>query len=73
MPREMTNKLYDLVDEGVLTWEQIGKAALSYMSERDVADMAETEGFVEEYDEEDDEDDGQPTEMEEWHSFDPDC
>jgi hypothetical protein len=69
MPREMTNKLYDLVDEGVLTWEQIGKAALSYMSESSVADMAETEGFVEEYDE----DDGQPTEYEEWMSFDPDC
>lgn len=67
--REMTYKLYDLVDEGVLTWEQIGKAALGYMSESDVADMAETEGFVEvEY-----EDDGQPTELEEWMDFDPDC
>jgi hypothetical protein len=73
MPREMTNKLYDLVDEGVLTWEQIGKAALSYMSERDVADMAETECFVEVDEEPEEEDDGQPTEMEEWHSFDPDC
>ena len=47
MSREITNKLYDLVDAGVLTWEQIGQAALGYMSEYDVADMAETEGFVE--------------------------
>jgi len=51
------------------TWEQIGKAALGYMSEYDVADMAETEGFVD-FEEEDD---GQPTELEEWQSFDPDC
>ena len=70
MSREITCKLYDLVDEGVLTWEQIGKAALGYMSEYDVADMAETEGFVEP---EEEEDDGQPTEQEEWASFDPDC
>jgi len=69
MSREITNKLYDLVDAGVLTWEQIGQAALSYMSEYDVADMAETEGFVEI----EEEDDGQPTEQEEWASFDPDC
>ena len=70
MSREITNKLYDLVDEGMLTWEQIGKAALGYMREYDVADMAETEGFVEP---EEEEDDGQPTEQEEWASFDPDC
>jgi hypothetical protein len=69
MSREITNKLYDLVDEGVLTWEQIGKAALGYMSEYGVADMAEAEGFVD-FEEEDD---GQPDEMQEWHDFDPDC
>jgi len=69
MSREITNKLYDLVDEGMLTWEQIAQAALGYMSESDVADMAETEGFVEI----EEEDDGQPTEQEEWASFDPDC
>ena len=69
MSREITNKLYDLVDEGMLTWEQIAQAALGYMSESDVADMAETEGFVEI----EEEDDGQPTEQEEWMSFDPEC
>jgi hypothetical protein len=70
MSREITNKLYDLVDAGMLTWEQIAQAALGYMSESDVADMAETEGFVEI---EEEEDDGQPTEQEEWASFDPEC
>jgi hypothetical protein len=38
--REITNRLYDLVDDGVLTWDMIGRACLSYMSESDVADMA---------------------------------
>jgi len=38
--REITNRLYDLVDQGVLSWETIGQACLSYMSESDVADMA---------------------------------
>ncbi len=38
--RKVTNRLYDLVDEGVITWDMIGRACLSYMSESDVADMA---------------------------------
>jgi hypothetical protein len=39
--RKVTNQLYDLVDEGVLDWETIARACLSYMSEHDVADMAQ--------------------------------
>lgn len=54
MSREYTCKLYDLVDEGVITWEQIAKAALSYMSEYDVKDMAITEELVIEDEEEED-------------------
>lgn len=38
--RQVTCQLIDLVDEGLLTWEQIARECLSYMSERDVADMA---------------------------------
>jgi hypothetical protein len=38
--REITNRLYDLVDDGVLTWEQIARECLSYMAEYQVADMA---------------------------------
>ena len=41
MPRKITNKLLDLVDEGVLTYEIIAECALRYMSEDDVKDMAE--------------------------------
>ena len=46
MSREATNKLYDLVDEGVLTWEMVATAALKYMSEDEVADMAECNEFL---------------------------
>jgi hypothetical protein len=56
MSREYTCKLYDLVDEGVITWEQIAKAALSYMSEYDVKDMAITEELVVEEEDEEGED-----------------
>jgi len=55
--RQMTNKIYDAVDEGLLTWEQVAEAALRYMSEDEVADMAHNEEFFmwEEEDEEDEE------------------
>jgi hypothetical protein len=42
--------------------------ALAYMSEDDVADMMRANDILL-----DEEDDGQPTEQEEWYSFDPEC
>jgi hypothetical protein len=51
--REITNRLYDLVDEGVLSWDMIARACLSYMSESDVADMAQYNYLID--DENDDE------------------
>lgn len=50
--RNYTNKLYELVDNGVLSWEDIGKACLKYMSEADVEDMcSDYEWIVEDKDE----------------------
>ena len=72
MSRTYTNKLFELAENGVISWESIAVSALRYMSEADVQDMAECEGFVDVEDAEE-EDDGQPTEQEEWASFDPDC
>ena len=72
MSRTYTNKLFELAENGVVSWESIAVSALRYMSEADVQDMAECEGFVDVEDAEE-EDDGQPTEQEEWASFDPDC
>lgn len=43
--RKITNKIHDAVEEGTLTWEQVGKAALSFLSEDAVAVMAHNEEF----------------------------
>jgi hypothetical protein len=56
-PREATRKLLNMIDEGLLTYQMIAVACLGYMSEDEVRDMAESEGFIEdEEDEEVDED-----------------
>ena len=39
MMREVTNSLIDQVYNGEMTWEQIARAALIYMSEKQVEDM----------------------------------
>ena len=72
MTREATNKLVEFAEEGVISWEEIARAALCYMSEDEVRNMADCNDLLcmENFDEEDD---GQPTEQEEWASFDPDC
>ncbi len=38
--RRRTNELIEAVESGILSWEAIARAALCYMSEDDVADMA---------------------------------
>lgn len=57
--RVVTNRLYDLVDQGVLTWEIIGQACLSYMSEHDVADMAQYNYLVDDENDDDDSETGE--------------
>jgi hypothetical protein len=66
--REMTSKLISMMDEGLISAEAVAEMALAYMSEDDVADMMRANDILL-----DEEDDGQPTEQEEWYSFDPDC
>ena len=65
--RTQTNRLIDMMDEGVISAQAIAEMALAYMSEDDVADMMRANDIREE------EDDGQPDEAQEWESFDPDC
>jgi hypothetical protein len=38
--RRRTIELIEAVESGILSWESIARAALCYMSEDDVADMA---------------------------------
>ena len=51
--RKATNKLIDLAEEGTLSWETIARAALNYMSEDEVADMAQYNEFIEDEEEDD--------------------
>ena len=45
--RKATNKVIEMAEEGVLRWETIARAALNYMSEDEVADMAQYNEFIE--------------------------
>jgi hypothetical protein len=66
--RTQTNKLIDMMDEGLISHQSVAEMALAYMSEDDVADMMRCNDILDE-----DEYDGQPDEAQEWESFDPDC
>lgn len=69
--RAQTNKLLDMMAAGEISAQAIAEMALGHMSEADVADMMRSNDILDQ-DEEDD-DDGQPSEAEEWESFDADC
>lgn len=40
--REYTNKLVQMAEDGVISWEQLAREAMLYMSESDVEDMAQS-------------------------------
>jgi len=67
MTREATRRLLAMMDEGLISAEAVAEMALAYMSEADVEDMMRSNDILEE------EDDGQPTEYDEWMSYDADC
>lgn len=52
MARQYTNQLLEMIEEGILNAETVLRSCLRYMSEAEVQDMAESEGFIEEEDEE---------------------
>jgi len=60
----------EMVEDGIVSAKDMLVMALKYMSNDDVADMLDSNELSERFTEEDD---GQPTEYEEWMSFDPDC
>jgi hypothetical protein len=64
MSREITNKLLEMVDEGMLDARTLALACLKYMSEDEVKDMAHANEFLEE--EEDEEDVEPDSEGHEW-------
>ena len=70
--RDATNKLLEMMDEGLISAQAIAEMALAYMSEDEVADMMRANDILEDV-ADDYEDDGQPDEAQEWESFDADC
>jgi len=67
--RTQTNRLIDMMDEGLISAQAVAEMALAYMSEDDVADMMRSNDILDQ----EDEDDGQPDELTEWMDFDADC
>jgi hypothetical protein len=55
--RKATNKILEMVAEGVLDRDTVINACLKYMSEADVADMASCNEFFEEEEDEPEEED----------------
>ena len=52
MVRKYTNLVLEMVDEGILDKDVVIMACLKYMSEAEVRDMAEANGFIPEDEEE---------------------
>ena len=65
MTREATNKILELIDEGVLRAETVALAALKYMSEDEVADMAHINEFIQFWEDEEEEE----LDEEEWSPY----
>lgn len=65
MSREITNKLLEMVDDGLLDARTLALACLKYMSEDDVEDMAVINEFIPDPDDYEDEE-------EEYYDYDPD-
>ena len=53
--RKATNKLIEMAENCIISWETIARAALQYMSEDEVADMAQCNEFIEDEDEDEEE------------------
>lgn len=70
--RKYTNKIIELVDDGILDRDTLIRDLLCWMSESDVEEFYERNLRADE-DELNEEDDGQPDEAQEWHDYDPDC
>jgi hypothetical protein len=52
--RRQTNKLIEMMDEGLISAQAVAEMALAYMSEDDVADMMRANDILDEEDEESD-------------------
>jgi hypothetical protein len=58
--REYTNKLLEMVEDGLLDKDMVIMACMKYMSEDDVKGMMEANEMIEEEDEDEDEEEWSP-------------
>ena len=49
--RQATQRTIELAEQGVLCWEQIARDCMNYMSEADVKDMSEGNGYFDDVEE----------------------
>lgn len=50
MVRKTTNKIFEMAEEGMISWKSLAEMALSWMSEDEVAEMARANDILEEDD-----------------------
>ena len=62
-----------LVEEGLVSAEEMLKMALGYMSTDDVADMLDCNELSERFQEEEYDEEPDVDEAQEWYDFDPEC
>ena len=53
MPREYTNKLLEMLENGLLDYETVARECLCYMSEDDVKDLMHCAGWLDEENDDD--------------------
>jgi hypothetical protein len=77
MSREATKRLYDLMEQGLITADEVVDMCTDAMSEDDVAKMLDnnelSERFFEDEDDDFEEDEPDVDEAQEWADFDPEC
>ena len=54
--RPVTSELLDLAEQGMLTWEQLARDALGWMSEAEVQQFAKANDYLQEQEHEEDAD-----------------
>ena len=52
--RPVTSELLDLAEQGMLTWEQLARDALGWMSEAEVQRFAQANDYLQEQEDEED-------------------
>ena len=69
--REYTNKIIEMVDEGLIDRDILIRDLLNWMYESDLEEFYDY--YFRQDEDDEDEDDGQPSEADEWHDYDPGC